>query len=272
MRVLLAILLSLLCATASAQKGNSFGVAYYNVDKLYDTIPSRFYDDRAYTPAGRFGWDSNRYTHKIKQVAAVVDSIALPVVALYGVENEQVVKDIVTACRGDYAYIHRTSGGYDGLDFALLYFADCFYPDKVAERQGVLCVEGEVFDRPLTIVATHRSRSLGVMLDELKTTEDNNIIILGDVGKLNFNKWALVDATLGARRAGHGNRILRGVWHLQDCVLTNIDAQSHSDVYIRPWLLDRRGVPFATFQGGKYCGGYSSCLPIYIYFDNLFAF
>ena len=102
MRVLLAILLSLLCATASAQKGNSFGAAYYNVDKLYDTIPSRFYDDRAYTPAGRFGWDSNRYTHKIKQVAAVVDSIALPVVALYGVENEQVVKDIVGACRGDY--------------------------------------------------------------------------------------------------------------------------------------------------------------------------
>ena len=272
MRVLLAILLSLLCATASAQKGNSFGAAYYNVDKLYDTIPSRFYDDRAFTPAGRFGWDSNRYTHKIKQVAAVVDSIALPVVALYGVESEQVVKDIVAACRGDYSYIHRTSGGYDGLDFALLYFADCFYPDKVTERQGVLCVEGEAFDHPLTIVATHRSRSLGVLLDELKMAEDNNIIILGDAGKLNFKKWTLVEATLGARRAGRGNRILRGVWHLQDCVLTNIEAQNHSDVYIRPWLLDRRGVPFATFQGGKYCGGYSSYLPIYIYFDNLFAF
>jgi hypothetical protein len=95
---------------------------------------------------------------------------------------------------------------------------------------------------------------------------------LGDAGKLNFKKWALVDATLGARRAGRGNRILRGVWHLQDCVLTNIEAQNRSDVYIRPWLLDRRGVPFATFQGGKYCGGYSSSLPIYIYFDNLFAF
>ena len=52
------------------------------------------------------------------------------------------------------------------------YFADCFYPDKVTERQGVLCVEGEAFDRPLTIVVTHRSRSLGVLLDELKMAED----------------------------------------------------------------------------------------------------
>lgn len=272
MRLLLALLLSLLCVTASAQKGNSFGVAYYNVDKLYDTIPSRFYDDRAYTPTGRFSWDSNRYNHKIKQVAAVVDSIAMPVVALYGVENEQVVKDIVGACRGDYSYVHRTSNGYDGLDFALLYFADSFYVDRVTLHTGALSVEGEVFGRPLTIISTHRSRSLGVMLDELKKSGDNNFIILGDVGKLNFKKWVLVEASERAREAGRGNRIVQGVWHLQDCVLTNIGVENHCDVYIKPWLLDRRGIPFATFDGAKYCAGYSSCLPIYIYFDNLFAF
>ena len=129
MRTISIIIATIVLAFAASAQRSPI-VMFYNVESLYDTIPSRFYDDRAYTPAGRFGWDSNRYTHKIKQVAAVVDSIALPVVALYGVENEQVVKDIVTACRGDYSYIHRTSGGYDGLDFALLYFGDMFVVER----------------------------------------------------------------------------------------------------------------------------------------------
>ena len=75
------LLLSKLGASAQMPAG----IAYYDVDRLYDTIPSLFYDDRAYTPEGTYGWDTERYRRKIRQVAETVDSMALPVVALYGV-------------------------------------------------------------------------------------------------------------------------------------------------------------------------------------------
>ena len=268
MRGLLLSLCLLFCVVANSQTINSFGVAYFNVDKLYDTIPSRFYDDRAYTPAGRMGWNSDRYQRKVVQVAAVVDSMALPVVALYGVENEQVVRDIVEACSEDYSYIHRTSNSYDGLDFALLYFADCFYVDQVTEQRGALCVEGEANEQPLAIIAAHRSTSLGVLMEERKLPGDSNIIILGDAGKLNFKKYGLRDASEYISRAGRGNRIHQGVWYLQDRVLTNIVTPAMCDVYIKSWLLDRNGVPQPTFEGAKYCAGGSSFLPIYIYFKK----
>ncbi|MBE6199037.1 MAG: hypothetical protein E7138_01905 [Rikenellaceae bacterium] len=268
MRRLITILFLLLCVSVNAQEIKSFGVAYYDVDRLYDTIPSRFYDDSAYTPEGSFAWDESRYRRKVEQVAAVVDSMELPVVALYGVENEQVVRDIVSACGEDYAYIHRTSNSYDGLDFALLYFADVFFPGRVTEYRGALCVEGEACGEPLTIIATHRSTSLGVLIEERNLLEDNNIIILGDVGKLKFKKYGLRDASFHIEKAARGNRILRGMWHLRDRVLTNITSLSHCDVYIKRWLLDETGVPRPTFDGAKYCAGGSSCLPIFIYFDK----
>ena len=56
--------------------------------------------------------------------------MALPLVALWGVENEQVVRDIAAACRGDYSYLHRTLNSLDGMDFALLYYGDLFYPTR----------------------------------------------------------------------------------------------------------------------------------------------
>lgn len=268
MKRLITILFLLLCLSVNAQQIKSFGVAYYDVEKLYDTIPSRFYDDSAYTPKGRFAWDASRYRRKVEQVAAVVDSMALPVVALYGVENEQVVKDVVASCKEDYAYIHRTSNSYDGLDFALLYFADVFFPGRVSEYRGALCVEGEACGVPLAIIATHRSTSLGVLLEERNLLEDNNIIILGDVGKLKFNKLGLRDASSHIAAAARGNRILRGMWYLRDRVLTNITTPSRCDVYIKRWLLDENGAPRPIFEGAKYCAGGSSCLPIFIYFDK----
>ena len=51
----------------------SLGIALYDVDRLYDTIPSKFYDDRDYTPSGSLGWSADRYARKIANTAAVLD-------------------------------------------------------------------------------------------------------------------------------------------------------------------------------------------------------
>ena len=46
------------------------GFAYYDLDRLYDTIPSLFYDDTDYTPEGRLCWTDERYRTKVERAGA----------------------------------------------------------------------------------------------------------------------------------------------------------------------------------------------------------
>lgn len=259
------ILLGLFCGQASAQ--HPFGVAFYDVDRLYDTIPSRFYDDTDYTPAGRNGWDSERYAQKILSVARVVDSLSMSVVALYGVESEQVVRDIVEACSVDYSYIHRTQDYSDGLDFAILYLADRFFPDQVTSWRGALCVEGSVRGKPMTVVATYRSQSLGVLLEERDLLRDGNtLVVVGRPGGKSFEELGLDDHSSTAERAGRGNVISGGRWQMRDRVASRGGEVIRCDVYAKPWLVDSAGRPRPTFDRTKYYGGTSSALPIFVFF------
>lgn len=262
----LRLLSLILCFASKALYAQSFGVAYYNVDKLYDTIPSPFYDDSAHTPKGSLRWDTERYEQKIKNIAAVIDSMSMPLVAIYGVENENVVRDIASATSNDYAYIHHNADSYNGLDFALLYFGDIFFPTQTTPWQGALCIEGEIDNTQLTLIISHSCKSLGVLLNNKTHSNDSKIIILGDAGKLNFNKFNLCNALSRAEKQGRGNRILQSEWKMHDKILTNITNYSVADVYVQHWMMDYTGSPQPSYKGGKYVGGYSSRLPIYIYF------
>ena len=100
MRWLLLIFALLSYGGVRAQR--SLDIAFCDVESLYDTVPSKFYDDSDYTPQGRLRWDSQRYRRKVESVARLIDSLAVPVVTLWGVENEQVVRDVVMATERNY--------------------------------------------------------------------------------------------------------------------------------------------------------------------------
>lgn len=127
-----------------AEAQQPVGFAYYDADRLYDTVPALFYDDSDFTPQGRLRWTAERYARKIAHTAAVLDSMRMDIVALAGVETEAVVRDLVVACGEDYCYIHRTFNTFDGLDIALLYHGDRFFPDRIEQGRGWLYVEGEL--------------------------------------------------------------------------------------------------------------------------------
>ena len=260
-----------LCSVVQATAQSGFGVAYYDVDKFYDTIPSKFYDDRAYTPSGRMRWNTERYRRKVENTVRVIDSMAMPVVVLYGVEGEDVVRDIVQASSEDYSYIHRTQDYNDGLDFAVLYFADKFFVDKVTPWRGALCVEGEAEGRKLAIVAAHKCSSLGVLFSECKLGEKGcNVILVGRPNKVGFNGLGLEDYLLSAESLGRGNRFESSRWIMRDRIAGTIQNGAVADVYIKSWMLDTQARPWATFEGNRYRGGYSSSLPIFIYFKEIF--
>lgn len=135
---------SLLAAGLRVRAQPPHGVAFYDADCLYDTVPSPFGNDTRYLPQGEMRWTGERYRRKVMQTAAVIDSLGLPLVGLYGVENESVVRDVAAACKGDYAYLFRTTDSYNGLDFALFYFGDRFFPDRVEAGHFWMTAAGEL--------------------------------------------------------------------------------------------------------------------------------
>lgn len=249
---------------------NVIGVAFYDVEAMYDTIPSSLYNDSDYTPQGRRAWGEERYRRKVEHTAEVIDSMAMDVVALYGVESEQVVRDIAMACKSDYSYLHREQSGSDGLDFALLYFADRFIPEHITSWRGLLCVEGSARGRALTVVAAYRSTAIGALLQQRQLRQKGDVVLIGRMSDV--ERFGLKDYSKDGELRGEGNVVGGEGWIMRDRVASNAEDVVRSGVYIKPWLLDRRGRPKATFDRKNYYGGYSSALPVFIYLGEKFVY
>ncbi len=246
------------------------GFGYYDVDRIYDTVPALFYNDGDYTPDGRYRWNSERYACKIRNTAAVVDSMALPFVALWGVENEAVVRDLVSASAGDYSYLHRTLNALDGLDFALLYYGDRFFPDFVEDGRRYLYVEGLMDDERVGMLLVADARMARWVIGDLRETRRGvKLLVAGRSEGVDAAAFGLRDAQSAALRAGRGTVRSRGRWRMRDRILVDTAfCLRRGDVYARRFLIDgQSGAPFATFSRGLYRGGYSYSLPVFVYFE-----
>lgn len=244
------------------------GIAFYDVDKIYDTLPALFYDDEEYTPEGRRHWDTERYRRKIRNTAAVIDSMALEIVALWGVENEAVVRDLVAACRGDYTYIHRTLNTLDGMDFALLYYGDRFFPHYVEPGRRYLYIEGTLGRDTVGLVLCAENRMAEWVVRDLREERPSaRLVVLGRSATMDPARYGLHDATARAERAGRGTIHSLGRWTMRDRILVDTCLETvAADVFARRFLIDpRSGSPLATFKGRVYCGGYGYSLPVFVY-------
>ena len=65
--LLLTLLFLAAIMQATAQQRGMLGVGFYDVDKLYDTLPSRFYNDSDYTPEGRLKWTTNDTAARLRK-------------------------------------------------------------------------------------------------------------------------------------------------------------------------------------------------------------
>lgn len=282
----IASLLALLAPFRAAAQ-TRIGVTYYDLDRLYDTLPAPFYDDSDYTPGGALHWDTARYRRKIRHTAAVLDSMRMPIAALCGVENEAVVRDLVEACEQDYCYVHRTLNSLTGMDFALLYYGDLFFPDHIESGRSYLYVEG------LLRTPSHRdappgrasdaasSGRIGLLLSddtryaawaarELRAERPEvRLLVLGRNTSIPCERAGLRNASARAEQAGYGNIRYRSGWRMRDRILADTALHtSDAAVYARRFLFDGRcGQPLPTFEQGIYKGGYSRSLPVFVYLE-----
>ncbi len=266
----LVTILALLCALhLAAQPRAPYAVAYYDVDRLYDTLPSPFYNDDDYTPQGLYRWDTERYRRKIENTAAVIDSLALPVVGLWGVENEAVVRDLSAACHGDYSYIHRTLNTFDGRDFALMYFGDRFFPEFVTEGRRYLYIEGTMDGQTVGILLVAEPRMARLIVEELREERpEAQLIVMGRCNGVKPSRHGVADCHRHAERAGRGTVCSRSGWVMRDRILLDTAFRATAaDVYAREFLFDRiAGTPMRTVDRQSYHGGYSYSLPVYVCF------
>ena len=262
----------LLSAPLKAQT-DPFGVAYYDVDRLRDTLPSDFYNDADFTPSGRYGWNTARYTTQIRHIATVVDSLNLPIIALWGVENEAVTRDIAQATKGDYTYLHRTLNSFDGSDFALLYHADRFSPRSTEDHHKTLIIKGEIFrtshpdkGEEVVLILSADPRHAAQWAEEARRESPRaKLIVMGQIDARDPRKLGLKNPFSEAERHGYGNTRTRRGWILRDRILT--DTAWHTakaGIYARPYLFDdKRSTPLSAFRGTTYTAGYSRSLPVF---------
>lgn len=249
------------------------GIAYYDVDRLYDTLPSPFYDDDDYTPAGRLRWTAARYRRKIDAVAAVVDSMAMPLTALWGVENEAVVRDIAAAAQGDYVYLHRTLVAPDGLDFALLYHGDRFFPHYDEAGRRYLYVEGTLRRGArrdtVGLLLCAEQRMIRPLLTALRAERPGiRLVVAGRSEGSDAGALGLRDIAARAAAAGRGTVAARSGWRMRDRILADTALRmTGGEVYARPFLFDpATGLPRPTYDRRRYIGGAGGSLPVYAYF------
>lgn len=294
MRTISIIIATIVLAFAASAQRSPI-VMFYNVESLYDTIPSLFYNDRDYTPKGALHWITTRYQYKLQSLASVVDSVAAEIVALAEVENEGVVRDLVMTLGTDYNYIHRTSNDARGMDLALLYKGDKFFPSQVrmvesGYRREFLYVRGKLCGERVDLVVCHlpsqigrkenrlqAQRRLATFVDSLHRADTAaRIIIAGDFNdtpsqiskRKTMPTWSK-PMLLDAERRGEGTIVYDGRWLMYDnfWIDAQVFSRAHAQVYIRRDLISINGGarPIRTFTSRAYTAGASDHLPVILH-------
>lgn len=241
-------------------------MAFYDVSELYDTLPAPNYDDRRFTPAGKKVWGSERYNAKVQLIAAVVDSLALPLVVLFGIENEGVAGDVAFCLKQSYNYLHRDMEYYDGLDYLLFYDGSIVTIDQVRTAYAYQYIDcsyiGGVVPFTISLYLCRNGRRIPLVRPE---TGDITLV-WGAITSKEIRRYGLddispkvgaLDLDLNLYSEGRQRRANRLAREPRDGIRTS------AITYLRSWLLAKdKQRPLATFRSDNiYEGGYSSRLP-----------
>jgi len=130
---------------ALERKVATFGVAFYNLENLFDTINNNGKYDHEFSPGGSRRWDGRKYWSKINRLAYAISQMTTKttpmgpaVIGVSEIENITVLEDLVNADvlkeRG-LKIVHHDSPDARGVDVALLYNPSLFRVLKVENHK-----------------------------------------------------------------------------------------------------------------------------------------
>lgn len=166
------------------------GVAFYNLENLFDTINQNGNYDLEFSPEGVKMWNTDKYWKKIHNLATAISKLNTEntpygpaIIGIAEIENRSVVEDLVKevdkvlAADGREPWglqiCHHDSPDRRGVDVGLLYNPAYFQleavnnhrlkvqgePDFLTRDQMV--VTGNLFERPLSVIVGHWPSRLG---------------------------------------------------------------------------------------------------------------
>ena len=233
---LMAVIMLAVISPCVAQQ--RYGVMFYNVENLFDTINDAGVADEDMLPKADRAWTEERYQRKLNGVARVIADLSneggFPaIVALAEVENRRVLDDLVTQkeiVNAQYSVCHYDSPDERGIDVALLYRSDLFkFKGCKSVRANVesapnlqtrdyLLVWGDMGGYEVLFCVVHfPSRIGGVKQTEhlrmgcakqvreivdsaIRANPDRRVVILGDMNDNPNNRS--IRKVLGAKRVG----------------------------------------------------------------------
>ena len=239
-----------LCAVAAlasmAQKNGGAkgvqvaGVAFYNLENLFDTIPNNpLGRDEEFTPAGSRQWDGRKYwakinnlAHAISQMKTSTTPIGPAIIGVSEIENKSVLDDLVAdpqIVAWNLQVVHHDSPDKRGVDVGLLYNPKYFKVLNVTNHtatrvkfatRDIMCVVGSLMGQKVAVMVNHWPSRLGgqeqsspnrealamhcVDIADSLWREDPSmgIIIMGDLNDDPMDKS--VAKVLGAKRDAKG--------------------------------------------------------------------
>ncbi len=158
---------------------NTFSIAFYNLENLFDVEHNEYTLDKDFTPDGKLEWTQDRYSRKINNLSRVISTIGTKVASLppifigvAEVENKTCLDDLIYSDKlkpFNYDYIHYNSPDERGIDVAFLYQTKYFevthsnvYPLYLSDENNnrdytrdILLISGKLFGEPIHIIVNH---------------------------------------------------------------------------------------------------------------------
>ena len=219
---------------AKGKKEQLYGVAFYNLENLFDTLHDEGKKDYEYLPDGRNKWDDEKYQAKLKNMSTVLSMLAtdkLPegpaVIGMAEVENNRVLQDLLKqpalADRG-YEMIHYEGPDERGVDCAFFYNPKIYTPTssrlvpyrlmQPTDRptRGFLVIDGKLAGERVAFIINHwpsrgaaspyrehAGEQVRALKDSLQSLDRKiKIVIMGDMNDDPMDK-SMAEA-LGARQ------------------------------------------------------------------------
>ena len=216
---------------ASAQgkkRYQMFGVAFYNLENLFDTINNNGKYDLEFSPEGKNKWDGNKYRSKLNKLSYAISQLTTKttpmgpaIIGVSEIENRSVLEDLVAqdAIKNwNLQIVHHDSPDARGVDVGLLYNPRFFKVQNVTNHRLVvpelpkfktrdqMCVVGSLGGAKVGVIVNHWPSRRGgekesswlreaaaalsrQIADSLLSTDpDMGVIVLGDLNDDPLNK------------------------------------------------------------------------------------
>lgn len=130
--LIIPILIAAMASNAHAQNQyRVFGVAYYNLENLFDTINTNGTYDLEFSPQGARQWNGHKYWNKIHNMAYAISNMTSrttpkgpAIIGVSEIENKTVLEDLVNDPQiraWGLQVVHHDSPDRRGVDVAMLY-------------------------------------------------------------------------------------------------------------------------------------------------------